>query len=474
MEDTPFIKLFSSPWNKYFYDVGRNEIVSISKELYNNLSLMQAGDVLWREMLSHPSEELSSLIEEGYLSDKRPSIIRHPYSDIFTYFLERKIDMLTLQVTQECNFRCKYCVYSEHENHNQRSHAHKVMAIDTAKAAIDFYINHSIDSESWNIGFYGGEPLLQFALIKRTVEYVESVAQGKLLKFYITTNGSLLTDEVIDFLAEHKFSLLISMDGSRNAHNKNRVFRDGTGTYDSIIENLEKVQERFPEYYKSIAFNTVLDPSNDFDAMIKLGKDLNGIPEGNIRFNYMETDNEQASSSLEFSEKDEYQSFMAVLALCGRFPENRLSSLGAQRLREAKEYYRKIQPSTRIPDAFAHGGPCIAGKSRLFVNVDGKFYPCERVNENDHMCIGDIKTGFNNERVYRLLNIGNLTSEQCKNCWAIRYCSICAKLCDDGNELSKEYKLKYCEGSRRMAEYKMRSIIIQNEMEVRCEMEASY
>lgn len=467
MENTPFIKLFSSPWNKYFYDVGRNEIVLISEQLYSSLHLLETGAVDWQGILNHASEELSALLEEGYLSCKRPIIVRHPLSELTPYYLQRKIDMITLQITQDCNFRCRYCIYSEHINRKQRSHSQKCMTWETAKRAIDFYIAHSIDSEIRSIGLYGGEPLLQFELIKKIIEYSEEAAIGKPLDFHMTTNGSLLTNNVVEFLAKHQVQLLISIDGNKASHDKNRVLSNGTGTYDLVMNNLMRVRKAFPDYYASIQINTVLDPSNDFDSLTGLNGNLLGLPNGNFRFNYVENDDEDSTlllSTPDFREKDEYQSFLSYLAICGKYPIEQLSPLSLQRFHDIESAFKRFQSEQYMPDMCSHGGPCIAGKSRLFITSDGVFYPCERVNERHYMSIGSLDSGFDYDNIKRLMNICELTAEKCKNCWAIRSCSICSKMCDNGKMLSAEEKLKHCDESKHLVETQIRSIILQSEL----------
>lgn len=112
----------------------------------------------------------------------------------------------------------------------------------------------------------------------------------------------------------------------------------------------------------------------------------------------------------------------------------------------------------------APSGPCIPGKIRLFVNVDEKLFSCERVNETDAMCIGNLDKGINYSKALELLNIGSLTSENCKNCWAMCHCIICAKMADAGNCLSKEMKLQYCSRIINSVETNMRSIILMKEI----------
>ena len=124
------------------------------------------------------------------------------------------------------------------------------MSWDTAKKAIDFFLKRNIELPEIIIGFYGGEPLLEFDLIKKCVEYVESIVEGKKVFFNITTNGTLLTDEVVDFFVEKDFKLSISLDGSQKEHDVNRKFRDGSGSFNTIINNIKRIKTRYPQYNK--------------------------------------------------------------------------------------------------------------------------------------------------------------------------------------------------------------------------------
>ena len=167
----PFIKLIRSPNSGYFYDVGKNEVLRISDDTYCYLNaLLSNVDV---QCTDETIETVEHLKELGYLSSVRPITIRHPSTELAPTMLNRAIDKLTLQLTQDCNFRCKYCVYSEEANLKQRSHSNRVMSIETATKAIRFYRAHSIDSPSYNIGLYGGEPLLQWNLAKEIIELSE-------------------------------------------------------------------------------------------------------------------------------------------------------------------------------------------------------------------------------------------------------------------------------------------------------------
>ena len=131
--DRPFIKLFHTPNSGYFYDVGKNEIIRIPENVYLHLSEVMAGSaVLDQSDDEAVLEMIESFRDLGYLSSKRPRKIQHSATSMVPLLLNRCVEKITLQVTQDCNFRCKYCIYSEDKNLKQRSHAHKSMTLETS------------------------------------------------------------------------------------------------------------------------------------------------------------------------------------------------------------------------------------------------------------------------------------------------------------------------------------------------------
>ena len=152
MMKRPFIKLFRTPNSWYFYDVAKSELCQIQPDSYLFLQRLLDGDVV-----SEPPDELVHLAEMGYLTSESPvEELCHPYSRYLPQFLDRNLRQLILQVTQSCNFRCKYCIYSETSSARQRHHSAKHMTWDMAKRAVDFLWEHSIDSRMVSISFYGG------------------------------------------------------------------------------------------------------------------------------------------------------------------------------------------------------------------------------------------------------------------------------------------------------------------------------
>ena len=464
--ETPFIQVFRTPNSCYFLDVNKNELVPVSRASFHYLCALLSG----KDDVEEPvPQELHELRAQGYLaSESAVKEVRHPYTKFIGTFLDRKLAKITLQLTQNCNFRCKYCIYSEEHNVRQRSHSTEHMSWEVAKKAVDFLWSHSVDSKSVNVGFYGGEPLLEFPLIRRVVEYCEERFYGKDLTFTITTNGTLLSDEIIHYFEAHDISLMISLDGPKEINDKNRVYADGRGTYDVVMERIARLKVIAPEYAKRLQISMVMDPENDFDCINAIyleGDTLDrmGIMPSIVDRDY---DGDEVAFSEEYTWKYEYQRFLAVLAHWGRFPEEKVSPIAQYSLAAALDDDRLIGTSTGLRSIDSPSGPCVPGQMRLLVDVNGRLFPCERVSESSlAMCIGTLDKGVDVEKASHLLNVGRLTEAACKQCWCFRYCTICAKRADDGsNGLSADAKISFCDETRAGAYGKLKQYLFFKEV----------
>lgn len=449
----PIIQLFKTVNQYYMLDGVKCEILPISKESfwYLNEVLSEKKEFAEDKL---PNEELKLLLLKGYLATQsNVEKIQHAYTKYLHYFMQRKLSKITLQVTQNCNLRCKYCVYSEETNKKQRSHSQGDMSFETAKAAIDFLLARSIDSKNINISFYGGEPLLAFDLIKDVVAYSEKVFKGKKISYNMTSNGTLLDEEKIDFLIEHNFSLMISLDGSKEINDLNRVYPDGSGTFDSVMEKIHFIQEKYPDLSEKLSISMVMDPSNDFDCINSIELDGKDFKPLNLNAAIIDTDYGY-DSSLNYSEdyiwKFEYNIFLALMSYWGRYSIEKISSISRSVVQRTLNDLHKFENSPAIKNCDVPSGPCIPGQMRLFSDINGNLFPCERVSEtSEAMKIGSLKEGFDLEQIKYLLNFSQLTEKECKNCWAFRYCNQCAKKADDGTKgLSKELKLRNCRDSK--------------------------
>ncbi len=467
MYDTPHIHLMRTPLNHYFFEVNRNEFVQVSREAFEELRRLTSTSKVKTQELS---EELVSLKARGYLSTKRPKEIKHPQSDFLACHLEHNMKGVILQLTQQCNFRCAYCPYTPKDFDYQRVHTSNRMSFETAKRVIDFYVAHSTNQDSGFVGLYGGEPLLEFELFKKIVAYAEYAFEGKDIYFSTTTNGSLLTDEVVDFLGSHNFDFIISLDGTAEIHDRSRKFADnGKGTFSAIQRNIERANIRNPKLLKEAIINVVVDPRYSCDPLHKLFtldplfKKIQ-VQTGLIDDTY---EIERVIPTEQYNIEAEVHDFKAYMAKLNRYPEEKVSRVARVGLDKRLHLFgESLTPITSLSDSMSPGGPCIPGEQRLFVDYQGRFFPCEKVSEtSDAMQIGDIDHGFDLEKAQKLLNVGKLTEEECKDCWAIYSCGSCAKKCDNMGELSKEIRLSNCYVNKRNIEDFFRTYLMLKELE---------
>ena len=447
----PFIHLFKSPKCCYFFDVNKNELVRVNEETYIWLQAMLREKRALTDRADIPAEA-ASLMESGYLSDYHVEVIRHPMTDDLKVVLERRVTKLTFQLTQACNFRCAYCSFTASDG-SQRSHSTKHMTWDMIERGLLFLRDHSIDAPEINIGFYGGEPLLRFDILKQTVEYASKLFFGKTIEYFITTNATLLNEEILAFFSKYEFNMTISIDGTKESHDKNRVFADGSGgTFDAVIGKLLYIRDNYPKYRKKVSLNMVLDPSFDFDLFEDLFRKNPKLRSMIVMSSLIDDDDllQKNIFSDQYTKKVEYQNFLSYLVALGKTPHNHMSKVLESNPAFLVDNVKKLFFSLeKLPRTSAPSGPCMPGEERLMLTVDGKLIVCERVNEiSDCMIMGDIENGFDLEKAQALLNVAKVTADSCKACWAFYACNQCAKLADERGILTADARLKQCDNTR--------------------------
>lgn len=461
--EKPFIHALRTPLCNYIYDVNTNVFVDVDESTYQYLKKAeQQGGAMPDGVDEHIEQNLKILRAQGYLSSKHPQEIRHSQSELLAYHLNENIAQMALQVTQQCNFRCAYCDYCASDFESQRDHSAKRMSVETALSAVDFFAKRCGNQEEPTIGFYGGEPLLEFPLIKRVTEYAEEKLYAKDLKFTITTNASLLTPEIAQFMAEHDFMLTISLDGTPETHDRSRRFAsNGKGSFEVIRRNLESLKQQCPNFEYS--FNTVVDPRYPCNSMHELFSRDKFFGGARIRSTLIndQFSVEKTVPSEIFLQQDDRHTFKSFLSYRDVYDQNKVSHVARENLSATLQRFKiDMKPSVALPEVAAPGGPCVPGQMRLFVSADGILYPCERVSETSPaMKIGDLKKGLDVGKADRLLNIAQDTAEDCKNCWAFRHCKLCSGQSDNCGELSADLRRSQCESVRGQVEDSFRDYL---------------
>lgn len=471
----PFIHAFQTHDKSYLYDVNTNTIIRITEDIFDFLSDNKNINKSIRD--KDVEEKVDKLMSDGFLSDKRLKVIEHPYDHLLSFYLKNRLNTITLQVTQQCNLRCSYCIYSG--SYEGRTHSNKIMDIDTAKQGIDFLIDHSIESPTLDIGFYGGEPLLRFDFIKECISYAKEKAEGKDISFRMTTNATLLNENIIDYLVENDVRLLISLDGPKEIHDKNRRFAsNGKGTFSVIIDNIRAIKERYPEYVKEkVAFNAVLDSTTDFKCTNSFFSQYDDIKDLKINTSFISDTYSKNEINYDevFLNQYKYEKFKFLLNKIGRLDKEFVSQLFENDFYRIKNDIYERGYSKSLPERGHPSGPCLPGVRKLFLDVNGTFFPCERVSElSEVLKIGNVYEGFNIDKIRQILNIGRITKDACMNCWAHRFCTLCVAGSDDIDGLSKEKRMSNCNRVRFYAESTLKEYCILKEFECGFDAELDY
>lgn len=346
---------------------------------------------------------------------------------------------LILELTQQCNLRCKYCVYGGTYKY-QRKHNLTKLNFERAKKAIDYFFRlvnspkRTIFSERVGIGFYGGESLLEFELMRQCVEYVDNYFNKNKVKvdFTLTTNGTLLNKKIIEFLIKYNIYITISLDGPREEHNKHRIFINKKGTYDIILKNIKLIYTINKEYFKeNVSYIAVYTPLHDLEKIAYFFSENNTFFYNKLtRWNGY--DNRNTTFCEKFSELDIvnynyiknklYHQY--ILSKINNI-KNQINLLPLERL--FGEFFKLISDrnyfyNTKVMHFSA--GTCIPGARKIFVSSDGLLHMCERIN--GYFPIGNVEKGINFNKILKYNS--TFLNEICKDCYkcvAFRFCNIC-------------------------------------------------
>lgn len=373
-----------------------------------------------------------------------------PSKEELRELIGRKSNMLGLEVTERCNLRCTYCVHTK-DNKEKRAHGNKNMSIETAFAAIDNLNRNSHDSQAVNIIFYGGEPLLNFTLIKKSIKYAAEVFKDRSLSFSMTTNSTHITPQIAGFLFAYKVNVKVSIDGPEDIHDRYRKDAEGKGSFQKALTGLKHLYDAYGDlFHVMISMNMVYAPPYSLDQIkqrINLWNEVEWLPtqiSSNISYYSglrLPGINHDEDISLFQWAYEEYCS----KRLNEEIPHPFTKDLIEKSL--AGFCQRTIYP--KASDKFALNGCCIPGARRVFVTVDGDYKLCERIS-NSAPVIGNVKTGIDIDILYNeyIKSYGEMSLKSCKKCWAINVCDSCFIDGYDDSGMSAEKKALECKSIR--------------------------
>lgn len=333
-----------------------------------------------------------------------------------------------LNISHDCNLRCRYCFAENGSFGGERS----IMSADTARKAVDFLIEKSGDAPVLEIYFFGGEPLMNFDVIKDTVAYVHRREEetGKTFRFSLTTNGTLLNDEITEFINREIHGVVLSADGRKRVNDSVRCRTDGTGTYDEIIPKFRKLidgREGRDYYIRGTFTCSNTDFSEDVFSLLDEG------------FERISIEPVSAGTSEEFSITE--QELPYVFREYDRLAERIISARSDGRNIDFFPFDLDI--SGRTCDRKRERG-CGCGNEYAAVTPEGDIYPCHQFVRDDEMKLGNIHEGtFDSEMRMKFADTVVSEREACSRCWAKFYCSggCSAAAYHTGGDIKKPHKL---------------------------------
>lgn len=329
------------------------------------------------------------------------------YEKYAKYSVASPVKAMCLNIAHDCQLRCKYCFASTGDFGQGR----KLMTLETGKNAIDFLLENSGDRKNLELDFFGGEPLMNFKVVKQIVEYARSreAEFNKKFRFTITTNGLLLDDDKIDFINKEMSNVVLSIDGRKEINDYFRVLPNGQGCYDMILPKYQKLVagRGDKEYYVRGTFtNKNLDFSNDVFALYEAGFD-------------------QISIEPVVGEGDEYALTEKELSTVFKEYENLANRILENEKKGGKfNFFHFMIDLDQGPCAIKRLRGCGCGNDYVAITPDGDIYPCHQFVGMEEYKMGNIDEGtFNQEMKSDFANCHVYSKPECRKCWAKFYCS---------------------------------------------------
>ncbi|MBE6733860.1 MAG: thioether cross-link-forming SCIFF peptide maturase [Ruminococcaceae bacterium] len=318
------------------------------------------------------------------------------------------VKALCIHIAHTCNLNCSYCFASQGKYHGDRA----VMSFEVGKRALDFLVENSGSRRNLEVDFFGGEPLMNFEVVKQMVEYARSIEKekGKNFRFTLTTNGLLIDDEVIEFANKEMSNVVLSLDGRKEIHDRYRVDYAGNGSWERIVPKFQKlVEARGGKGYYMRGTFTHANPDflNDIQQMLDLGfTELSMEPVVCAPGDKEELTQEDLPVVMEQYEK--------------------LAELMLERDRQGKPFtfYHYMIDLTGGPCIYKRISGCGSGTEYMAVTPWGDLYPCHQFVGEEKFRLGDIWQGVTNTEIQNEFASCNVYARpDCHDCWAKLYCS---------------------------------------------------
>ncbi|QSX06327.1 thioether cross-link-forming SCIFF peptide maturase [Sedimentibacter sp. zth1] len=376
------------------YDLLQDECFRTEEELNKLLNKYS------KEEIDEAIGEIEELIKNGMLYTEPVNVNKH---------IKTAVKALCLNVAHDCNLKCDYCFASQ----GNFGGTPCLMPFEVGKKALDFLVANSGNRINLEVDFFGGEPLMNFDVVKQLVHYGRSIEKehNKHFRFTTTTNGVLLDDDKIDFINENMDNVVLSLDGRKEVNDRMRKTINNQGSYDIIVEKFKKLVEKRKDksYFARGTFTAYnLDFSEDVKHMHELGfKSISVEP--------VVTEPTEPYALLDKhidKLKSEYENLARYFVEANKNKENGF------------DFFHFFIDFDNGPCLYKRSIGCGAGVEYLAVTPEGDFYPCHQFVGDERFIIGNVDNGIVKKEICNGFGCVTVNSkEKCRNCWAKYYCS---------------------------------------------------
>lgn len=432
--------IFCTNAKNYFYDTGTGKVVELDEDAYKIVKYFfynESSEIDLQVLLKLFTTEMIETFDEDakknhlFQAIEPTKLYSANYYENFKRKVENELEQIILELTGKCNLRCKYCIYNDSYVFN-RSFNSQDMTKEIVKKSIDYLYDHSKNSKQKAVTFYGGEPLIKFDLLKWAIEYARTIFKEDVV-FSLTTNLTLITEEIAHYLGTvPNLTIVASLDGPKEVHDKCRVYADGRETFDDAIKGLKLLSKEMKKSpTTSLMINAVYTPPYSMEGIrniMNFFESLDFLPKNlGIQVTY------PTDGSYKYDDKNIIKNEKDRNPLWEWIKEatNEKSLTSEKNAKYASSMFNAL---TRIHNRFLVDEPvdyypfhscCIPGVRRLYIDTKGDFYICEKIGDSPK--IGNINEGIDMDNIRKHFIDGYSENmiPSCKKCWAIRLCHSC-------------------------------------------------
>ena len=359
----------------------------------------------------YPEEKIKAAMDECQeLKESGLLFTEDRYRPAIEDFKKRPtvVKALCLHIAHDCNLACQYCFAEEGEYHGRRA----LMSFEVGKKALDFLIANSGSRRNLEVDFFGGEPLMNWQVVKDLVRYgrEQEKIHNKNFRFTLTTNGVLLNDEVMEFCNREMGNVVLSMDGRKEVHDKMRPFRNGKGSYDLIVPKFQKFAESRDQqryYVRGTFTHHNLDFSEDVLHYADLG------------FKQVSMEPVVAPPEADYAIREE-----DVPKICEEYDKLAKEMIKREKEGRGFNFFHFMIDLSGGPCVYKRLSGCGSGTEYLAVTPWGDFYPCHQFVGNEKFLLGNVDTGIVNTEIQDEFKCCNVyAKEKCQKCFVRFYCS---------------------------------------------------